>query len=330
MHKTILIVTDNEPQQINGVVTTFHNLEQVASRYGYYFIYLDPRQFPNCGAPGYGDIRLSWPRGIGKTLDWLRPDYVHIATEGPVGLAARCWMDKHGWRYNTSYHTKIPEALKRYYKIPTSWTYRYLRWFHKHSGKVLATTESMVVELHERGFKGDLVPWTRGVDRSLFWPGPGSSKYPTLLWVGRVSVEKNCEDFCRLEYPGARKVVVGGGPQLEYLQEKYPKVEFVGMQIGRALAKYYQSADCLVFTSRWDTFGIVMLEAMACGTPIAGYPVCGPRDVVEAYRTGCVNDDLGLAVAGALTIPREVVVDSSQHWTWQRCWEIFRDNLVER
>jgi glycosyltransferase involved in cell wall biosynthesis len=143
-------------------------------------------------------------------------------------------------------------------------------------------------------------------------------------------VEKNCEDFCRLEYPGARKVVVGGGPQLEYLQEKYPKVEFVGMQIGRALAKYYQSADCLVFTSRWDTFGIVMLEAMACGTPIAGYPVCGPRDVVEAYRTGCVNDDLGLAVAGALTIPREVVVDSSQHWTWQRCWEIFRDNLVER
>jgi glycosyltransferase involved in cell wall biosynthesis len=331
MYKKVLIVTDNVPEQINGVVTTFNNLELWANRHGYNFIYCDPRQFPNCGAPGYGDIRLSWPQKVGEVLRWVEPDYVHIATEGPLGLAARCWMDYHGWRYNTSYHTRIPEALSRYYKIPESWTYKYLRWFHKHSGKVLATTQSMVSELKSRGFRGDIVAWTRGVDRSLFWQGPGSeNKYPTLLWVGRVSVEKNCEDFCKLHYPAAKKIVVGGGPQLEYLQEKYPQVEFVGMQLGKALAKYYQSADCLVFTSRWDTFGIVMLEAMACGTPVAGYPVCGPRDVIEPGFTGSINEDLLVAVKLALAIPREVVLEHSLCWSWQHCWQIFEQNLVRR
>ena len=331
MHKTVLIVTDNVPQQINGVVTTFHNLEYQASRHGYDFIYCDPRQFPNCGAPGYGDIRLSWPQKIGEVLEGIRPDYVHIATEGPLGLAARCWMDRHGWRYNTSYHTRIPEALKRYYNIPTLWTYRYLRWFHKHSGRVLATTQTMVAELKSQGFTGDIVPWTRGVDRSLFWQGPGSeNKEPTLLWVGRVAPEKSCEDFCRLDYLGAKKIVVGSGPQLKYLASKYPEVEFVGVQTGKALARYYQTADCLVFTSRWDTFGIVMLEAMACGTPVAAYPVCGPKDVVECGKTGAINLDLKQAVVNALAIKRETVLVNSYHWSWERCWRIFEHNLVGR
>lgn len=331
MYKKVLIVTDNVPEQINGVVTTFHNLEQAANRHGYNFIYCDPRQFPNCGAPGYSDIRLSWPQNIGQVLRWVEPEYVHIATEGPLGLAARCWMDRHGWRYNTSYHTRIPEALKRYYSIPKSWTYRYLRWFHKHSGRVLATTQTMVEELKAHGFCGHIVPWTRGVDRSLFWQGPGSeNRYPTLLWVGRVSVEKSCEDFCQLEYPGSRKIVVGAGPQLEYLASKYPNIEFVGMQTGRALARYYQSADCLVFTSRWDTFGIVMLEAMACGTPVAAYPVCGPRDVIEPGQTGSINENLLLAVRYALAIPREVVLEHSRRWSWEHCWQIFEQNLVKR
>lgn len=332
MSKTVLIVTDNEPQQINGVVTTFHNLERWADRHGYEFVYCDPRQFPNCGAPGYSDIRLSWPRKIGQVLERINPDYVHIATEGPLGLAARCWMDRHGWRYNTSYHTKIPEALKRYYKIPESWTYRYLRWFHKHSGKVLATTVSMVDELKEHGFSGTIVPWTRGVDRDQFYPLEHGRKtpYPTLLWVGRVSVEKGCEDFCQLDYLGAKKIVVGSGPQLKYLAAKYPDVEFVGTKTGAELTSYYQQADCLVFTSRWDTFGIVMLESMACGTPVAAYPVCGPQDVIELDRTGYTSPDLKLAVARALAIPRHVVEVASYRWSWEKCWQIFEYNLIRR
>jgi len=331
MSKTILVITDNVPQQVNGVVTTFHNLELQADRAGYEFVYCDPRQFPNCGAPGYGDIRLSWPQGIGEKLAAVNPDYVHIATEGPLGLAARCWMDKHGWRYNTSYHTKIPEALNKYYKIPTSWTYRYLRWFHKHSGKVLTTTASMVGELKQQGFLGDIVPWTRGVDRQQFYGGLGSEQsMPTLLWVGRVAPEKNCEDFCKLDYLGAKKIVVGNGPQLKYLASKYPEVEFVGMKTGEELANYYRTADCLVFTSRWDTFGIVMIEAMACGTPVAGYPVCGPKDVIECGRTGAVSADLKLAVVQALAIPRRTVVVNSYRWSWEKCWQIFEYNLVGR
>jgi glycosyltransferase involved in cell wall biosynthesis len=241
-------------------------------------------------------------------------------------------MDRHGWRYNTSYHTKIPEALQRYYGVPTSWTYRYLRWFHKHSGKVLTTTVSMVGELKEQGFCGQIVPWTRGVDRQQFYPleAGRTSTYPTLLWVGRVSVEKSCEDFCRLDYLGAKKIVVGDGPQLKYLQQKYPEVEFVGVKLGAELASYYQQADCLVFTSRWDTFGIVMLEAMACGTPVAAYPVCGPKDVIELDRTGYTSQDLKLAVVRALAIPRHVVVVASYRWSWEKCWQIFEYNLVRR
>lgn len=331
MQKTILVVTDNVPQQINGVVTTFHNLEQQANSHGYDIVYCDPRQFPNCGAPGYGDIRLSWPKNLGQVLERVNPDYVHIATEGPLGLAARCWMDHHGWRYNTSYHTKIPEALNRYYKIPTSWTYRYLRWFHKHSGKVLTTTTSMVGELKEHGFTGTIVPWTRGVDRQQFYFGSGSGNLqPTLLWVGRVSVEKSCEDFCQLDYLAAKKIVVGSGPQLQYLQQKYPHVEFVGMKTGTELADYYRLADCLVFTSRWDTFGIVMLEAMACGTPVAAYPVCGPNDVVEVDKTGALSADLKRAVVKALAIPRQKVLVGSYRWSWEKCWNIFEYNLVRR
>jgi glycosyltransferase involved in cell wall biosynthesis len=242
-------------------------------------------------------------------------------------------MDRHGWRYNTSYHTKLPEAIQKYYKIPESWTYRYLRWFHKHSGKVLATTVSMVDELKTHGFCGQIVPWTRGVDRSQFYSTPEfreTKYYPTLLWVGRVAAEKSCEDFCKLDYLGAKKIVVGSGPQLKYLQAKYPEVEFVGMQTGTALANYYRQADCLVFTSRWDTFGIVMIEAMACGTPVAAYPVCGPQDVVEPGRTGALSADLKLAVVKALAIPRQKVLVGSYRWSWEKCWDIFEYNLVRR
>jgi glycosyltransferase involved in cell wall biosynthesis len=161
--------------------------------------------------------------------------------------------------------------------------------------------------------------------------GPGSeAAMPTLLWVGRVAPEKSCEDFCRLDYLGAKKIVVGCGPQRKYLEQKYPEVQFVGMKVGKELADYYRGADCLVFTSRWDTFGIVMIEAMACGTPVAAYPVCGPQDVIECGKTGVTSADLKTAVVKALAIPRPTVMVNSYRWSWEKCWQIFEYNLVRR
>ena len=168
--RRILIITDNCQDQINGVVTTFRNLERVAGSDGYDIVYLDPGQFPHRDCPGYPEVKISWPRGIGRRILEIAPDHVHIATEGPIGLAARLWLDRHGWRYNTSYHTRFPEFINKMYGIPTSWTYAYLRWFHKHSGRVLTTTDTMVSELRARGFDGDIVAWTRGVDRDELQP----------------------------------------------------------------------------------------------------------------------------------------------------------------
>jgi glycosyltransferase involved in cell wall biosynthesis len=331
--KTVLIITDNEPAQVNGVVTTFHNLEILAERDGYDFVYLDPRQFVNIPCPGYGEIKLSWTWGIGKIIERVNPDYIHIATEGPVGFAARCWMDYWGWRYNTSYHTRFPEAIKKIIGIPTDWSYRYLRWFHKHSGRVLTTTQSMVDDLASRGFRTDIKPWTRGVDRNTFGSGSRTAtelSQPILLSVGRVSKEKNLDVFCRLEYPGATKIVVGDGPCRRRMEREYPEVQFVGVKRGAELAKYYADADVFVFPSRWDTFGIVMIEAMACGTPVAAYSVVGPKDVIDQGITGYMDEDLKTAIDQCLRLDRVRVEEASLRWSWEECWRIFRDNLVDK
>ena len=331
MRKKILVVTDNLRTQINGVVTTFKNIESHARDDGFDIVYLDPGQFPHCSAPGYAEVKLSWPRHIGKKIEAIDPDHIHIATEGPIGFAARLYCDSRGLGYNTSYHTKFPEFLKKMYHIPECVTYAYLRWFHKHSGRVLTTTPTMVDDLRRHGFYCDIRAWTRGVDRGVFNSDLRKEKLtgrPILLSVGRVSREKGLDDFCQLDYPGATKIVVGDGPYKAELERKYPDVHFAGVKTGVELAEYFANADCFVFTSRADTFGVVIIESLAVGTPVAAYPVAGPMDILENGITGHMSEDLKTSIDVCLSLPRDRVEQASQRWTWSQCWEIFKQNLI--
>jgi len=328
--KTILVITDNLPEQINGVVTTYTNIETLAVLDGYKFVVLHPGWFRYIDCPKYHEVKLAWPRHMGKKIKEIAPDYIHIATEGPLGVWARKYLSLAGIRHNTAYHTKFPEGLKKLFGIPETFTWRFVRWFHKHSGKVLTTTDSMVKELEAHGFKGEVVPWTRGVDREIFKPELREdfpSKY--LLCVSRVSKEKNLEAFLELDYPGYQKIMVGDGPMLETYKKRYPDVTFTGFKTGVDLARYYANAEVFVFPSKWETFGIVMIEAMACGTPVAAYPCQGPEDVVEPGVTGFLEEDLATAVYRCLGLNRDRVLQGSQIWSWPRAWEIFRDNLIE-
>lgn len=331
--KTILIVTDNLRTQVNGVVTTFKNLEKHSVADGYNIVYIDPGQFPHINALGYPEVKLSWPKKIGQKIEAINPDHIHIATEGPLGLAARLYLDRKGYRYNTSYHTKFPEFMRQLYSIPESWTYNYVRWFHKHSGKVLTTTETMVKELKYHGFQGEVIPWTRGVDRDLLKadrPCYEKSVYnsqPVVLYVGRVSEEKNLDDLCILQHEFQIRIV-GDGPYLKELSQKYPAVRFLGYKHGIDLANEYACADVFCFPSKVDTFGIVMIEAMSLGTPVAAYKVAGPVDVIEEGITGHMSDDLSKSIRIAMHYDRNRVRDASMKWTWENCWNIFRDNLI--
>ena len=331
MTKTILIITDNLKDQINGVVTTYKNIEICAVRDGYNIVVLDPGWFSYINCPGYNEVKIAYPRNMGKKIKEISPDYIHIATEGPLGLWARAYLSLAGIPHNTAYHTKFPEGLRKLFGIPESLTWRFVRWFHKHSGKVLTTTDSMVAELKAHGFDGEVISWTRGVDRDIFTPTlrqETPSKY--LLCVSRVSKEKNLEEFFKLDYPGYQKIMVGDGPMSETYKKQYPDVHFTGFKTGTALARYYANAEVFVFPSQWETFGIVMIEAMACGTPVAAYPVQGPKDVIDQGITGFMDKDLKSAVDKCVQLNRTQVWEGSKRWTWQRAWEIFRDNLVDK
>jgi len=328
MTKTILIITDNLPEQINGVVTTYKNIEACAILDGYRVVYITPGDFRHFDCPGYNEVKIAYTRQMGKKIEAVGADYIHIATEGPVGLSARKYLSKRNLRYNTAYHTKFPEGLRALFGIPEAVTWPLVRWFHKHSGKVLTTTDTMVAELRAHGFDGNVISWTRGVDRDIFYPADITvEKQPLLVCVSRVSKEKNLEDFFKLDYPG-HKIMVGDGPMLEEYKAEYPSVEFVGAKRGVELGDYYRMADVFVFPSRWETFGLVMIEAMACGTPVAAYPCQGPLDVVDEGVTGCLNDELKQAVNDALMLDRTKVWQGSARWTWENAWAIFRDNLV--
>ena len=329
--KKILIITDNLPSQINGVVTTYKNIKICAVRDGYNVVVLDPGWFSYIDCPGYNEVKLAWPRNMGKKIAAIGPDYIHVATEGPLGIWARKYLSICDIKHNTAYHTKFPEGLRKLFGIPESLTWRFVRWFHKHSGKVLTTTDSMVAELKAHGFDGEVIPWTRGVDRTVFSPDLRQdvpAKY--LLCVSRVSKEKNLEKFFELDYPGYLKIMVGDGPMLEKYRVQYPDVYFTGFKTGVDLARYYANAEVFVFPSQWETFGIVMIEAMACGTPVAAYPCQGPEDVIDQGMTGFMNEDLKQAVKDALMLDRNKVWEGSSRWSWERAWEIFRDNLVEK
>ena len=331
MTKKILIITDNLPDQINGVVTTYKNIEACALLDGYTIDYIDPSRFRYIDCPGYNEVKLTFPWRMGEEIKKIDPDYIHIATEGPLGLWARAYLSKHNIRHNTAYHTKFPEGLAKLFGIPESLTWRYVRWFHKHSGKVLTTTETMKRDLLAHKFDDNIVAWTRGVDREIFNPSYRhdniNGKY--LLCVSRVSKEKNLEEFFKLDYRGYYKVMVGDGPMLETYKKQYPDVIFTGFKTGKPLAQYYANAEVFVFPSQWETFGIVMIEAMACGTPVAAYPCDGPKDVIDQAETGFMNENLADAVTACLQLNRDRVLKGSQRWSWDTAWQTFRDNLIK-
>jgi glycosyltransferase involved in cell wall biosynthesis len=331
LNKKILIVTDNLPDQVNGVVTTFKNIEIQAKKDGYDIEYINPSMFPHISIPRYPEVKFSWPF-VGKYIKKINPNHIHIATEGPLGLATRIYCDRRGMKYNTSYHTKLPEYIKTIYGIPESLTYRYVRWFHKHSGRVLTTTNTMVRDLVAHGFRTDIKAWTRGVDRDTLKPTiEHKSAYiglrPIVLYVGRVSKEKNLDVLCELQ-DKYNIEIVGGGPYLEHLKKTYSRVKFLGYQKGSELADSYARADVFAFPSKTDTFGIVIIEALSIGTPVAAFPVPGPIDILEQGLTGHMSDDLSRSIDICYKLDRDRVKTASMKWTWETCWEIFRDSLM--
>lgn len=326
MRKKILVITDNLRDQINGVVTTFKNLEDPARGSGYDVVYLDPGQFPHRDCPGYPEVKLSWPWGISKKIKEIQPDYIHIATEGPVGLFARWWCERNNIPYNTSYHTDFPKFLNTMYHIPTAWAYWYLRWFHKNSRRVLVTTETIKKDLARHGFER-MVVWTRGVDRSLT-PVPREPRNrPVLLNVGRVSAEKGLDKLAVLQ-DDYTLVIIGDGPYMLEARRLLPKANFIGYKQGQELVNWYHNADVFVFPSSADTFGLVMIEAMAQGTPVAAFPVQGPVDIIDPDLNGHMSWNLKHAVDLCLPLDRDAVKISSRTWTWDNCWQIFRENLI--
>ena len=327
----ITLVTDTWMPSINGVVTTLTNTVQHLKQQGHDVQIIEPSQFHTVGAPGYAEVRLSWNLWrVGQMIKQFDPDAIHIATEGPLGLAARwyCKVEKRSIPHNTSYHTKFPEYLYQHYNIPESWTYRCMQVFHKFSTRVLVTNQDMMTDLSERGFD-NLSIWNRGVDRELYHPDRRkrlSYRKPIILCVSRVSKEKGLDDFCSLRVKGTR-VLVGDGPILPELKRRYPDVVFAGAKTGTALAEYYAAADVFVFPSKSDTFGVVMLESIASGTPVAAYPVTGPRDVVINDVNGYMDWDLTTAVERAMLCDRVAVRNTSEQYDWAACTETFVKNL---
>lgn len=321
------------PDQINGVVTTYKNIEAYAVRDGYTVDYIHPGRYCYIDCPKYNEIKLAWalPWMVGKEIKKVNPDYIHIATEGPLGMSARRYLAIRRIRYNTAYHTKFPEGIKTLLGIPEFVSWRFVRWFHKNSNRVLTTTKSMVDELKSHGFGNNVIPWTRGVNRDIFKPAiKENSDKVNLVCISRVSKEKNLTAFFEIDYPNAVKIMVGDGPMLETYKQQYPDVNFVGAMRGADLAHYYQQADCFVFPSRWDTFGLVMIEAMACGTPVAAYPVQGPLDVIDQGITGYMDENITTAIKKSLDLNRDLVYKGSMRWTWENAWNIFKDNLIEK
>lgn len=261
-------------------------------------------------------------------IDDFQPSAIHIATEGPLGLAARRHCLKQGYEFTTAFHTRFPEYVQARWRVPLSWTYRWLRWFHAPASGVMVATPAMEAVLRNRGFS-NLKRWSRGVDTRLFQPRPKdflSYPRPIALYVGRVAVEKNIRAFLDLDLPGT-KVVIGDGPQRAALCRRYPDVRFLGAKNGEDLARHYAAADVFVFPSRTDTFGLVLLEAMASGVPVAAYPVEGPLDVVDGSGAGCLDWDLGRAVEGALAIAPESCRAHALTFSWESSARQFLSNL---
>ncbi len=316
----VLVATDAWHPQVNGVVRTLGSLARAASKLGAAMEFLSPDGFPTFPVPTYPGLRLAVPirRRIAERIEAARPDAIHIATEGPIGFAARAYCRRNGRPFTTSYMTRFPEYISARWPIPESWIYAALRWFHAGATVTMVSTPSLTNELSQRGFVR-LGMWTRGVDVDLFRPDRAIAldfPRPIFMTVGRVAVEKNLEAFLSLDLPGS-KVVIGAGPQLDKLKREFPNAKFLGALENGTLAAHLAAADVFVFPSRTDTFGIVQLEALASGVPIAAFPVTGPNDVVGNKPIGVLHEDLGRACTEALQLPREACRKFALDCSWE-------------
>jgi glycosyltransferase involved in cell wall biosynthesis len=326
----ILFITDAWHPQVNGVVRTLLTTGRELEKMGHTVGFIGPDQFRTIGLPGYREIQVAVKprRRLEKLIMEFGPEAIHIATEGPLGWAGRAICGKKGYVFTTSYHTSFPEYLAERLPVPLSVSYAVLRRFHRTSAAVMVATPTVSRALAARGF-ANLRRWTRGVDTELFHPRAKDfidAPRPVSICVGRVAVEKNIEAFLSLNIPGT-KFVVGGGPLLATLKRRYPEVRFVGPRHGDELAAYFAAADVFVFPSRTDTFGLVMLEALASGVPVAAYPVQGPLDVIGDSEVGVLDEDLGSAVLRALKIAPERCRDFALNYSWTAAAQQFLSNV---
>ncbi|MHB8887032.1 MAG: glycosyltransferase family 4 protein [Methylovirgula sp.] len=327
----LLVATDAWSPQINGVVRSLENIAAHAASFDMEVKFLTPSDFWTMPLPGYGEIRLALTnrRKIAASIAAFAPDFVHIATEGPIGLAARRACLRENRAFTTSYHTRFPEYVAARAPVPIRFTYAVLRRFHNAAAGTMVSSPSLEHVLTGHGFR-NLMRWSRGVDDTLFRPRTENVldhlPRPIFLFVGRLAVEKNIEAFLKLDLPGS-KVVVGNGPLQARLAATYPDAHFLGALCGEQLAQVYASADVFVFPSLTDTFGIVLLEALASGVPVAAFPVTGPLDVIGDSGTGVLAHDLQEAALGALKISREHCRKHAVNFTWKESARQFFDNI---
>lgn len=327
----LVIVTDAWFPQINGVVRTLSTTRQKLIELGHEVEVIGPDRFRNVPCPTYPEIRLALCTSgrVGRLIEKIAPDAVHVATEGPLGWAARGWLKRRGLPFTSSFHTMFPTYLKLRFGLPEKVSFSGMRHFHGGATATMYSTPTLRAMLESHGFE-NLVRWVRGVDTGVFTPGapePLPFERPIQLYVGRVAVEKSVEDFLALDTPGT-KVVVGDGPQRGELAAKYPDVQFLGTRRGEALVRHYRAADVFVFPSRTETLGLVMLEALACGVPVAAYPVQGPLDVVGDSGAGVLREDLAVAVTAAIGIDPARCRGRAMEFSWDQSVREFIDNLV--
>lgn len=339
----IVLATDAWHPQVNGVVRSLSMTVDHIRRVGHEVEVIEPSKFWTVRCPTYPEIRLALGcgRAVGRALDEIRPDRIHISTEGPIGWAARSWCLKHGRHFTTAFHTRFPDYVSIRTGIPSEWIWKVMRRFHGAAERTFTATATLAEELGVHGL-ARTHHWPRGVDLAQFnptvapHPALANVPRPILLNVGRVAVEKNIEAFLGLDSPGT-KVVVGDGPALERMRAKYPGVLFLGSKHGEELASCYKAADVFVFPSRTDTFGLVNIEALACGVPVAAYPVAGPIDILGrdnkgihggSRSIGALDEDLGRAVTSALRASRKSAAAEALHYSWEACGEQFLSGLA--
>lgn len=331
----ITVVTDAWHPQVNGVVRSLENTIAEMQRMGHEIMLVTPDRFRNVPLPSYPEIRIALARyrTVEREIDRFQPSFVHIATEGPLGFYARHWCLKRSMPFSTSYHTRFPEYVSARLPLPESLLYSLVRWFHNAGNVCMVATESLEKELSARGFR-NLMRWTRGIDHQLYAPRPLEERpfgleRPLFMQVGRVSVEKNIPAFLDLDLPGS-KIVIGDGPDREKLARAHPDVLFTGAKFGQELAEAYAQADVFVFPSKTDTFGNVILEALASGVPVAAYPVTGPADILGGHpEAGALDEDLRAACLRALAASRSGARALAEQFTWEAATRQFLGNVMK-